>query len=127
MRNSCGQQVTLGAPHCVVKKRRRDESGQTSAQSTKAREHDKSFYTGKQMTTTDDKAQPDCLASGAPARADIESDQVDWTRIEANAKRFEMRIAKAIEQGRLGKARALQRLLTHSYSGKMLTMKRDTE
>ena len=79
------------------------------------------------MTTTDDKAQPDCLASGAPARADIESDQVDWTRIEANAKRFEMRIAKAIEQGRLGKARALQRLLTHSYSGKMLTMKRDTE
>jgi len=37
-----------------------------------------------------------------------------------------MRIAKAIKEKRLGKAKALQWLLTHSYSAKLLAIKRVT-
>ena len=38
-----------------------------------------------------------------------------------------MRIAKATQEGRWGKVKALQRLLTRSYSGKMIAVKRVTE
>ena len=38
-----------------------------------------------------------------------------------------MRIAQATKVGRWGKVRALQRLLTHSYSGKVLAVRRVTE
>jgi len=37
-----------------------------------------------------------------------------------------MRIAKAIQEKRYGKARALQWMLTHSYSAKLLAVKRVT-
>ncbi|HEJ3810743.1 TPA: group II intron reverse transcriptase/maturase [Pseudomonas aeruginosa] len=54
-------------------------------------------------------------------------DQADWARIEAEVKRLQMRIAKAVREGRWGKAKALQRLLTRSHSGKLLAVKRVTE
>jgi len=54
-------------------------------------------------------------------------EQANWSRIEAEVKRLQMRIAKAVREGRWGKAQALQRLLTRSYSGKMLAVKRVTE
>lgn len=38
-----------------------------------------------------------------------------------------MRIAQVTKEGRWGKVRALQRLLTHSYSGKVLAVRRVTE
>ncbi len=38
-----------------------------------------------------------------------------------------MRIVQAAKEGRWGKVRALQRLLTHSYSGKVLAVRRVTE
>jgi RNA-directed DNA polymerase len=38
-----------------------------------------------------------------------------------------VRIAQATKENRWGKARALQRLLTHSYSGKVLAVRRVTE
>jgi RNA-directed DNA polymerase len=38
-----------------------------------------------------------------------------------------VRIAQATKVGRWGKVRALQRLLTHSYSGKVLAVRRVTE
>ena len=45
-------------------------------------------------------------------------DQADWPNIEAEVKRLQMRIAKAVREGRWNKAKALQRLLTRSHSGK---------
>ncbi|WP_348625442.1 reverse transcriptase N-terminal domain-containing protein [Mesorhizobium loti] len=42
-------------------------------------------------------------------------------------KRLQVRIAKATQEGRWGKVKALQRLLTRSHSGKMLAVKRVTE
>jgi RNA-directed DNA polymerase len=52
---------------------------------------------------------------------------IDWSTIERNARRLQVRIAQATKDGRWGKVRALQRLLTHSYSGKALAVRRVTE
>jgi RNA-directed DNA polymerase len=43
------------------------------------------------------------------------------------AMRLQRRIVKAIQQGRWGKVKALQHLLTRSFSGKALAVKRVTE
>ena len=54
-------------------------------------------------------------------------EQANWPQIEAEVKRLQMRIAKAVRENRWGKVKALQRLLTRAYSGKMLAVKRVTE
>ena len=52
---------------------------------------------------------------------------IDWQAIHHNVRRLQVRIAKATKVGRWGKVRALQRLLTNSYSGKVLAVRRVTE
>jgi RNA-directed DNA polymerase len=62
-------------------------------------------------------------APGAGAAPGVTADdwiQVDWKKVYANVRRLQARIAKATQEGRWGKVRTLQRLLTHSYSGKAL-------
>ena len=54
-------------------------------------------------------------------------DQIDWAKCERQAGRLQARIVKATREGRWGKVKALQRLLTHSFSGKALAVKRVTE
>ena len=54
-------------------------------------------------------------------------DQMDWERCECRVRRLQARIVKATREGRWGKVRALQRLLTYSFSGKALAVKRVTE
>jgi RNA-directed DNA polymerase len=54
-------------------------------------------------------------------------EQANWSHIEAEVKRLQMRIAKAVREGRWGKVKAMQHLLTRSHSGKMLAVKRVTE
>ncbi len=51
----------------------------------------------------------------------------NWSHIETDVKRLQVRIAKAVREGRWGKVKALQRLLTRSHSGKMLAVRRLTE
>lgn len=51
---------------------------------------------------------------------------IDWVKAEKQVRRLQMRIAKAIQQGRRGKAKALQWILTHSFYAKMLAVKRVT-
>src|SRR5437660_10400409 len=46
---------------------------------------------------------------------------------DRNVRRLQVRIAQATKAGRWGKVRALQRLLTHSYSGKVLAVRRVPE
>lgn len=75
------------------------------------------------MTATDTQV----LAAGASSAAAQMWEQANWSCIEAEVKRLQMRIAKAVREGRWGKAQALQRLLTRSHSGKMLAVKRVTE
>ena len=52
---------------------------------------------------------------------------IDWQAIHRNVRRLQVRIVQAVREGRWGKVRALQRLLTHSYSGKVLAVRRVTE
>ncbi|MGD1082661.1 MAG: reverse transcriptase N-terminal domain-containing protein [Candidatus Sulfotelmatobacter sp.] len=52
---------------------------------------------------------------------------IDWPTIHRNVRRLQVRIAQATKEGRWGKVRALQCLLTHSYTGKILAVRRVTE
>jgi RNA-directed DNA polymerase len=45
---------------------------------------------------------------------------IDWPIIHRNVRRLQVRIAQATKERRWGKVQTLQRLLTHSYSGKVL-------
>ena len=66
--------------------------------------------------------------AGTGASSNFESVwPLSWCKIESQVKRLQVRIAKATREGRWGKVQALQRLLTRSYSGKMLAVKRVTE
>ncbi len=52
---------------------------------------------------------------------------IPWYRTERNVRRLQARIVKATQEKRWGKVKALQRLLTHSFSGKALAVRRVTE
>jgi RNA-directed DNA polymerase len=64
-----------------------------------------------------------CASSGKAAHWD----QVDWPKCERQVRRLQARIVKATREGRWGKVKTLQRLLTCSFSGKALAVKRVTE
>lgn len=67
------------------------------------------------------------MGSGASLASGQMWEQANWPQIEAEVNRLQMRIAKAVRESRWGKVKALQRLLTCAYSGKMLAVKRVTE
>lgn len=52
---------------------------------------------------------------------------IDWQTVESNVRRLQVRIVKALKEGRWNRVRALQHLLTHSASGKLLATRRVTE
>ncbi len=52
---------------------------------------------------------------------------IDWKATNRNVRRLQARIVKATKEGRWGKVKALQRLLTHSFSGKAMAVRRVTE
>jgi RNA-directed DNA polymerase len=63
-------------------------------------------------------------ASSSPANA---WEQIDWSQCERQVSRLQARIVKATQEKRWGKVKALQRLLTCSFSGKALAVKRVTD
>ena len=71
------------------------------------------------------------MNAGFPACASSTSarswSRIDWQCCEQRVQRLQARIDKATRAGRWGKVKALQRLLTHSFSGKALAVKRVTE
>ena len=54
-------------------------------------------------------------------------DAIDWQTIEEQVRRLQMRIAKATREGRWGKVKSLQWLLTHSFAAKLLAVRRVTQ
>ena len=52
---------------------------------------------------------------------------IDWHAAHENVRRLQARIVKATQVGKWGKVKALQRLLTRSYSAKVVAVKRVTE
>src|SRR3954447_20821351 len=76
--------------------------------------------TALSSATTEERA-------GAASRDTGEWHAIDWRRITRNVRRLQVRIVKATQAGRWGKVRTLQHLLTHSFSGKALAVRRVTE
>ena len=66
-------------------------------------------------------------AAGAPAHDKGGWHAIDWPAAHHNVRRLQARIVKATQEGRGGKVKALQRLLTHSFSGKVIAVKRVTD
>ena len=54
-------------------------------------------------------------------------EQIDWPQCERHVSRLQARIVKATREGRWCKVKVLQRLLTHSFSGRALAVKRVTD
>jgi RNA-directed DNA polymerase len=68
------------------------------------------------------------MTAQAGATLDVGSwDAVEWRAVESNVRRLQMRIVKAVQVGKWNRVRALQHLLTHSVSGKLLATRRVTE
>lgn len=68
------------------------------------------------------------MTAQAGATLNVRSwDAIDWHAIELNVRRLQARIVKATQEGRWNRVRALQHLLTHSASGKLLAARRVTE
>ena len=60
-------------------------------------------------------------------RPDTGWQTINWRRVNETVRRLQARIVKAQQAGRWGKVKALQHLLTHSFSGRALAVRRVTE
>lgn len=96
------------------------ESEQTFAWSFFTRLFEKLSQEGMQMTTQE-------VCAGAPSGEPTHWHGIDWAKCYREVRRLQARIVKATQEGRWGKVNALQWLLTHSFSGKALAVKRVTE
>ena len=96
------------------------EREQTSARPIVTRKLEKPLKEGKQMRAGNTTA---CAPSGMK----VNWNTINWGTVNQNVKRLQARIVKATQEGRWGKMKALQRLLIHSYSGKVLSVRRVTE
>jgi RNA-directed DNA polymerase len=66
-------------------------------------------------------------AMRAPSRPAPDWEKIAFAQHERRIKRLQARIVKAQREGRPGKVRALQWLITHSFSGRVLAVKRVTD
>src|SRR5713101_5130446 len=101
------------------------ESEQTSIWSFMTRKFGKPRKEAKQMAAnTPAQAGMD---AGAVSHEEMDWDSIDWNAAYQNVRRLQMRIVKATKAKKWGKVKALQRLLTRSFSGKVLAVRRVTE
>lgn len=62
--------------------------------------------------------------TGAPSASGNDWKAIDWQKARREVRRLQIRIAKAVREGRHGRVKSLQWLLTRSFSGKALAVKR---
>jgi RNA-directed DNA polymerase len=65
-------------------------------------------------------------AIGAAPGCEMDWRRIEWAKVHRTVRRLQVRIAKAVKEGRWNKAKALSWLLTHSFSGKAMAVKRVT-
>jgi len=63
----------------------------------------------------------------AVSRSEIDWHAINWRKVYRTVRRLQARIVKATQEGKWRKVRSLQRLLTHSFSGKASAVRRVTE
>jgi RNA-directed DNA polymerase len=95
------------------------ESGPTSTRSPLTRAQGKPIKAAKQMRVEQTGAASHQIVAGWH--------DSDWQAVHRNVRRLQARIVKATKEGRWGKVKALQRVLTHSDRGKALAVRRGTE
>src|SRR4051794_1621622 len=96
------------------------ESGLTSVWSFITREFDQPTKEAMQMAAERQSA-------GAASHQERDWHTINWQAVNQEVRRLQVRIVKAQQQGKWGKVKALQHLLTHSFSGKALAVRRVTE
>jgi RNA-directed DNA polymerase len=104
---------------CAQHSRRRKPSQRLSGHSSRENLENR-FMKKSQMTAM---GQPNAGASSTGANWD----SINWKPIKAHVARLQIRIAKAVREGHHHKAKALQWLLTRSYSAKLLAIRRITQ
>jgi RNA-directed DNA polymerase len=95
------------------------------------------YKEGKQMSVMKEIAYHDSLytqqtarassLTGAPSHPENEWHDINWRQVNQEVRRLQARIVKATQENRWGKVKALQRLLTRSFSGRALAVRRVTE
>jgi len=80
-----------------------------------------------QTTQEERQMTADQNTAGASFHGVTDWHDIDWQSVSHNVRRLQARIVKATKEKRWGKVKALQRLLTHSFSGKALALRRVTE
>lgn len=63
----------------------------------------------------------------APKTKPLNWKAIDWNKVERSVKSLQLRIAKAIREGKHSKAKSLQWILTHSFHAKLWAVKRVTQ
>src|SRR5262245_30301216 len=67
------------------------------------------------------------VVAGAASGSEVTWHGIDWTKAHQKVRRLQVSIEKAVRERRWNKVRALQWLLTHSFYGKAIAVKRVTE
>lgn len=94
------------------------EKEQTSDRSFIAREFVELLKKGKQMSVR---------MTCAPKNHTNSWHDIDWKKAHRKVRKLQVRIAKATKEGRYNKVKSLQWILTHSFSAKVIAVKRVTE
>lgn len=66
-------------------------------------------------------------AAGASLRKPIDWHKISWYKVNRNVRRLQVRIVKALREGNTRLVRALQYILTRSFGGRALAVRRVTE
>jgi RNA-directed DNA polymerase len=67
------------------------------------------------------------ISAGAVSHAPPDWQAINWLQAQREVRRLQARIVKATQASKWSKVKALQHLLTHSFSGKALAVRRVTE
>ena len=70
--------------------------------------------------------QTTAIEAGAPINESHEWNFIYWKAARKQVRRLQMRIAKAVQENRWNKVKALQYMLTRSLSAKLLAVQRVT-
>lgn len=98
----------------------RRPTGLSLQENMENRNHEEKQMTAMTMLLTSSSA-------GASSTPELTWPAINWQHVSDEVKRLQMRIAKAVRENRYGKVKALQWLLTHSFSAKLLAVKRVTQ
>ena len=85
-----------------------------------------SLITRKPLEPLKEEKQMNAATTACAPSHDVDWHGIDWSQSMKQVRRLQARIVKATQEGRWGKVKALQYLLTHSFSGKALAVQRVT-